>query len=147
MKKTKKGLALGLALLMTLSICSAALATPEQKTVEGQGDYFVTGESYPTAIQMAGYNSRDKILYTNFDLETTKTVEVEETAEFKYFIEVFNNNGEVLGTAGSFAEPEAKSGNAGENTATVTNKEVVLAPDDLTAGYRSVITVKEVDIE
>ena len=54
-----------LTLVFVLSIGSIALANPvpEQKTVEGQGDYFVTGEAFPTSIQMAGCNVRDAEIY------------------------------------------------------------------------------------
>lgn len=144
MKRVTKVLVLAVALILSLSICSIVLATTT--TVEGQGNYFVTGESYPTSIQMAGYNSRDKKLYMNLDLKTTKTVGSTQTASFHYFIEVFDGGGGVLGTAGSFDIPETVSGIAGADTATVTNKEVVLA-NVLTAAYRTVITVKEVVVQ
>ena len=128
-------------------LSSFALAqTPAQLTVEGQGDYFVTGESYPTKIQVAGYDSRAKKLYLNFDLETTKTVEPTQTATFNYFVEVFNGSGTVLGTVGSYDQPQTASGSAGATTATVTNKEVGLS-SALTSAYRVVITVKEVTIQ
>lgn len=146
-KTLRRVVAVVAGLVFAASFAAVALAQgPAQYTVEGQGDYFVTGESYPARIQMAGYNSRDKKLYLNFDLETTKAVGTDQTATFKYFVEVFDGNGAVLGTVGSYDSPVTVAGSAGEDTATVTNKEAGLG-SPLTAAYRAVITVKEVTIQ
>jgi hypothetical protein len=142
--KNGKTLRRVVAVIVVLAFAASLGAVALAQTVEGQGDYFVTGESYPTSIQMAGYNSRDGKLYLNFDLETTKTVGTTQTATFKYFVEVFDGNGAVLGTVGSYDVPETAAGIAGATTATVTNKEVGLS--SFTAAYRTVITVKEVTI-
>jgi len=144
-KTLRRVVAVIVVLAFAASLGAVALAQPAQLTVEGQGDYFVTGESYPKSIQMAGYNSRDDKLYLNFGLETTKTVETTQTATFNYFVEVFDGNGAVLGTVGSYIAPLTAAGSAGVKTATVTNKEVGLS--SLTAAYRTVITVKEVTIQ
>lgn len=142
--KNGKTLRRVVAVIVVLAFAASLGAVALAQTVEGQGDYFVTGESYPTSIQMAGYNSRDGKLYLNFGLETTKTVGGTQTATFKYFVEVFDGAGGVLGTVGSYDAPETVAGGTGATTATVTNKEVGLS--SLTAAYRVVITVKEVTI-
>lgn len=143
--RVKRLPALLLTVFFILALAGSALAQPAQITVEGQGDYFVTGESYPTSIQMAGYNSRDDKLYMTFELETTKAVDVAEVATFGYFIEVFDGDGEEIGNAGTYAAPETVAGAAGAQTASVTNEEIDIAPA-LTAAFRAVITVKEVTI-
>lgn len=147
-RKTRWVAAVMVALVFAAGLSSFALAqtSPAQLIVEGQGDYFVTGESYPTRIQMAGYSSRDNKLYLNFDLETTKSGTGRAT--FKYFVEVFDGDGAVLGTVGSYNVPvEASGTEQNPKTATVTNKEVDLGSNSLTAAYRVVITVKEVTIQ
>lgn len=113
--------------------------------MEGRANYFVAGESYPTKVQVAGYDSRDNKLYFNFDLETTKTVGSTQTATFSYFVEVFDGGGAVLGTVGSYGTPETVAGSTGAKTATVTNKEVGLT-GPLTAAYGAIVTVKEVTL-
>lgn len=138
------GIIVGVVFAASLSVL--AFAQPAQYTVEGQGDYFVTGESYPTRIQLAGYNSRDQKLYLNFDLETTKTVGATQTATFNYFVEVFDGNGVALGTVGSYNAPVTAASSTGAKTTTVANKEVSLG-SDLTVAYRVVITVKDVIIQ
>lgn len=142
--KNGKTLRRVVAVIVLLAFAASLGAVALAQTVEGQGDYFVTGESYPTSIQMAGYSSRDKKLYLNFGLKTDKTVGAGQIATFNYFVEVFDGNGAVLGTVGSYDVPVTAGGSAGATTATVTNKEVVLS--SLTAAYRTVITVKEVTI-
>lgn len=137
-----------LPLLVALSVlawfASAALAEPAQITVEGQGDYFVTGESYPVMIQVAGYNSRDNIYYLTFILKTTKTVEPGQTATFNYFIEVFDGTGTELGSAGSLDTPLQVAAGVGADEVVIKNQALVLT--GLPAGYRVVITVKAVNI-
>lgn len=39
-----------------------------KETIEGTSNYYVTGESYASNIQLAGYNFRDKNFYTKLIL-------------------------------------------------------------------------------
>lgn len=107
--------------------------------MEGQGYLFVTGESFPTLIQVAGYNSRDRQLYLNIDFETTKTVNANQTATFRYVVEVFDMNSNVIGNLKTSVQ-----GGAGAQTASVRSLPVSIAPP-LPAHYR-VVTVTSVEV-
>ncbi len=121
-------------------------AEPINITVEGEGNYFVTGESYPTMIQIAGYNSRDNKLYINSDFVTNKTVEAAEAATFNYYIEIFNGLGTELGNLGSYDVPDEAIAAVGETTVSIVNEEISLT-SPLTAENRTVITIKSVIIQ
>ena len=124
-KKLVYKLGLALSLMLTFNIATIVLAAPAQTTVEGEGTHFVTGESFPSKLQVSGYNSRDTKLYLNIELTTTKPV-TGKTPTFNYFIDVFDNNGAVLGSAGNITTPETKAGTSGVSTVNVINKEVIL---------------------
>lgn len=148
--KSKKGIlkvVLATAIAMSLILLNSLIlySQPSNMTIEGEDSYFVTGESYPTTIQVAGYNSRDNLLYINSDFETTKTVQAGETATFSYYIEVFDSSGAELGTLGSYATPETVPAAVGATTVSVTNEAVTLT-GALTAGNRTIVTIKGVAI-
>lgn len=133
---------------LTLSLMipfSTYAADPEEVTVEGIGNYFVTGESYPTDITFSGYNSRDTLLYTNIAFETTKTVDAGKVATFSYYVEVYDTNGALIGGVGNATTPETVAGAAGATTASVANKLLTLT-SALTAQYKVVVIVTSVAI-
>jgi hypothetical protein len=123
-----------------LTIGTTAFAALYNETVEGNSTYFSTGESYPSAIQMAGYNSRDKKLFVNLTLETTKNVT--NGADFTYGLDVFNGSSSSLLTS-PFSATVSNSGNA--TTATDSNKTITLN-SPLTAAHRIVVTVTNVTL-
>lgn len=145
----KRPLKLTLAIIsLTVLLLTSTLITfaqPAEQTVEGSGNYFVTGESYPTQIRLVGYNSRDNKLYLNLQLETTKTVATGQVVTFNYFVDIFNDSAVALGNLGSYDTPEQISGSAGQQTVSVTNKEITLS-GNLTAEYRIVAQVKSTTI-
>lgn len=100
----------------------------------------VTGESYPTCIQIAGYDSRAKKLYLNIVRKTIRTIPENKKPKFDYFVEVFGGVGVALGTKGSYTSLEKVTEAVNTNTATVTNLDVLL-PTGLTAAYHVVVTV------
>ena len=135
-----------LVILITFaSIFLAFAEPPEQKTVEGQGYYYITGESYPTTIAITGYNSRDKIMYVNVELETTKSIPVNNVADFYYLIEVYDPMSILMGSVGSHDIPMKKSAVIGEKTVQIPNHVINLSMP-LPAQNRIVVTVTEVDI-
>lgn len=113
--------------------------------VEGEGVYVITGESYPTLIQVAGYNIRDKELYINYNLETTKNVNAGEVATFNYFLEIFDDTSSLIGTDGTLASPITIDAQRGEQSVSITDENISLSKS-LTREYRIVITVKRIDI-
>lgn len=120
-------------------------AEPYNVTIEGQGNNFVTGESYAEDITFTGFNVRDSKYYINYDLVTEKAVTT--TADFDYFIELYNDSSSLIGNDGSYAAPTTGTTTEGadSDTLSVTNKEITLT-DTLTAEYRLIITVKSVTI-
>ena len=144
LRKLVHKLILALSLVLTFNFATTALAAPAQNTVEGEGTHFVTGESFPSKLQVSGYNSRDNKLYLNIDLTTTKSV-IGKTPTFNYYIDVFDNNGVLLGNAGNTTIPESKIGTSGVSTESVLNKEVILS-SSLTAAYQAVVTVDHVEL-
>lgn len=134
------------ALAASLIIPTVAFAAdPESTTVEGVGNYYVTGESYPTVITLAGYNSRDKEMYNNLTFETTKTVTAGQTATFNYYVEIFDAAGNKIGNVGTETTPETVAGAAGATTASVNNKEITLSAS-LTSQFKIVAIVTSVTI-
>ncbi|HEY8805305.1 MAG TPA: ice-binding family protein [Clostridium sp.] len=115
------------------------------KTVEGFSYYFVTGESYASNIQFAGYNSRDKKVYTNLTAETTKTVAAGKVATFDYEINVFDGTSKLLGNLGSYGTPQTIEVAAGSQTVKENNQVVTLS-SPLTAQFREVVTIDSVTI-
>lgn len=122
-----------------------ALADPAATTVDGVGNYYVTGDAYPSSIAITGYNSRETNLYTNITFTTTETIGPTQTPTFHYYISIYDGNGDILGSYGSEASPIAAIGNEGQASKTVTNLMVSLT-DDLTAQFRVVVIVTSIDI-
>lgn len=133
-----------LSLTMILPL-TAYSAEPADTTVEGVGNYFVTGESYPTIITLTGYNSRDKIMYNNLTMETTKLVNAGSTATFHYYIEVYDADGGLIGNTGTAAVPETVTGADGATSVVIGNKAISLS-GILTSQFKVVVTVTEVTI-
>jgi hypothetical protein len=128
---------------ITLALPFEAYATNDT-TVEGQSTHFSTGESYANNVILTGYNSRDKKLYLNYDLVTTRTVAAGEVATFNYNIKVFNNLSSEIGSYASDAgSPESTT--AGANTLGVTNREITLSAA-LPDSFRVIITVNSVSV-
>lgn len=132
-----------IALLFTQTLLAAA--EPEKKTVEGQGYYFNTGQSYPTSISIIGYNSRDNILYINTELETSRVVSPIETATFNYIIEIYNDAGALLGNAGDFTIPIVQPAALGANTVQILKRNINMTLP-LTAQNSVVITIESVNV-
>lgn len=128
-------------LLSTITIAGAA---PCNETVEGEGNHFVTGGAYPADIYVTGYDVTNNKLYVNFTLETTTSVDVAETATFNYYVEIFDDSASNIGNDGTYESSSTVAGNAGDESKTVTNKEISVGT--LTAEYRLLITVKSVSI-
>lgn len=124
----------------------ALAGDPAQQYAEGVGNYFVTGESYPTSIIIAGYNARDQKLYLNLEFETTKNtivpVEPTETVTFNYYVQVLDGQGVLLGNIGTDAAPTTTEA-TGQATAEAINKEISLT-SSLTTQFRTVVTVQSV---
>lgn len=120
-------------------------AEPYNVTIEGEGNSFVTGESYAEDIIFTGYNVRDDKYYLNYDLVTEKTVTT--TADFNYYIEIYNDSSSLIGNDGSYEVPTTGTTTEGadSDTLSVTNKEIELS-GALTAEHRVTITVKSVEI-
>ncbi|TYO96466.1 hypothetical protein [Desulfallas thermosapovorans] len=144
MKKPKYLLVLITTLMLLFASVSGVWAQdPAQNSYEGEGFHFISGESFPTAIQVAGYDQKTKRYYLNYTLHTTKDVGVSETATFSYVIEVFDENGAQIGNLGTFDTPETATGEVGSSDASVENSEITIADPGLPAAYRVVITIVE----
>lgn len=113
-------------------------AEPGNVTVEGEGNHYVTGESYPSQITFVGYDVYNKKYYLNYTLQTTKA-----NANIDYFIQLFDENGASLindtTETGTYAAPLTGALTAQELA--VTRKEVTLN-NPLTAKYSLNISVK-----
>jgi len=103
------------ALMLILAPASVTWAQdePAQNSYEGEGFHFISGESFPTDIQAAGYDQKNRTYYLNYTLHTTKVVNPGSTAIFNYVIEVFDDNGATIGSLGSFEEPQQVVGEDG----------------------------------
>lgn len=110
--------------------------------IEGEGFHSSTGESYPTSLQIQGYNSKAGELYISTTLYTSKSVQVSQKITFSYYIDVFNNAGEKVGSYGTEANPRTSTGS---NSLKVDNLKIPIALP-LTNEYRIVITIKSADI-
>lgn len=122
-----------------------AAGTPFNQTVEGSSNYFVTGESFATNIQLAGYNSQDQKFYTNLTAETTKIIAAGGVATFNYDINVFDGTSISIGNLGSYAIPQTIVAAADSQTVQANNKVVTLA-SPLTAQFTTVVTIDSVTI-
>ncbi|MDK2887919.1 MAG: hypothetical protein PWP72_797 [Thermoanaerobacter sp.] len=144
MRKRKFLLAFVAALMLLLSSVPGVWAQePVQNSYEGEGFHYVSGESFPTAIQVTGYDQKTRNYYLNYTLHTTKTVDAAQTVTFNYVIEVFDANGVQIGNLGTFDVPETASGDVGSTDATVKNSEITINDPGLPAAYRVVITITE----
>lgn len=113
---------------------------PEETILEGTGEMIITGESYPSNIQIAGYNSRDNMLFINFTLETVKSVNGDQRVTFSYYIEVFNSSSIMIGNLGTLESPIMSIGSLGSKITTVNDKKITLL-NGLTEEHRVVINV------
>lgn len=146
MKKKNKFFVIILSMFLVAFInFTNANAAPYNVTIEGEGNSFVTGESYAEDIIFTGYNVRDDKYYLNYDLVTEKAVTT--TADFDYYIEIYNDSSSLIGNDGSYDTPTTGTTTEGANadTLSVANKEISLT-DTLTAEHRLTITVKSVTI-
>jgi len=137
----------GVILLLSV-IFNATIAfadTPFNQTVEGNSNYIVTGESYASNIQLAGYDSTNNKFYTNLTAETTKTISVGGVATFNYEINVFDGTSTPLGSLGSYATPQTIVAAADSPTVQANNKIVTLS-SPLTAKFTTVVTIDSVTI-
>lgn len=113
---------------------------PEETILEGTGEMIITGESYPSNIQIAGYNSRDNMLFINFTLETVKSVNGGQRVTFSYYIEVFNSSSIMIGNLGTLESPIMSIGSLGSKITTVNDEKITLL-NGLTEEHRVVINV------
>ena len=127
-------------LLLIATTSSVKAAAPDNKTVEGEGNHFVTGKSYPSAITVVGYDVTNSKYYLNFTLTSENLT----APKIIYFIDIFDKDGNPIGNIGDYGTPEKANLTAG--TSNITNKEVSLNTD-LTAQYSLIITVKSVGTE
>lgn len=111
--------------------------------IEGLGSYNVTGNAYPSEIKMCGFNFKENLLYINFNLETEYSILSNQRATFDYFVEVFDNLGDLLGNNGSIDNPDTAQGSLGNQSVFLQNESIFLT-SPLPAQYRIVITVVEV---
>lgn len=112
----------------------------EETILEGTGEMIITGESYPSNIQIAGYSSRDNMLFINFTLETVKIVTEGQRVTFSYYIEVFNSSSIMIGNLGTLESPIMSIGSLGSEIAVVNDEKITLL-NRLTEEYRVVINV------
>jgi len=124
---------------------SNAMIIKAVEEVEGQGIYITTGESYPTRIQVVGYNSKDRELYLNVDLTTFRPVGSSDNVKFHYFIEIFDGDGNMIGHLGSISSPLSEMSSTGSNSLTIKNSATTL-DTSLPSDYSIVVTVESVDI-
>ncbi|MGR6836840.1 hypothetical protein [Syntrophomonas erecta] len=144
MGKLKFLIVLVAALMLLFTSASGIWAqAPAQNSYEGEGFHYISGESFPTDIQVAGYDQKTLKYYLNYTLHTTKTVEAAETATFSYVIEAFNDSGVQIGNLGTFDVPETAAGDTGSTDASVKNSEITIDSPGLPAAYRIVITISE----
>ena len=122
MKILIRMLAVVILLLPVIFGTTKALAVPFNQTVEGSSNYLVTGESYASNIQLAGYDSTNNKFYTNLTAETTKTISAGGVATFNYEINVFDGTSTPLGNLGSYATPQTIVAAADSQTVQANNK-------------------------
>jgi hypothetical protein len=112
--------------------------------IEGLYNYTATGNSYPTKIELAGYNTKDRQLYINSTLYTKKSV-VGKTATFHYFIKVYDGNSNTIGNLGDISTP--LSINASPSSSEVDLNNVVISINqDFPSAFKIVVIVKSVNI-
>ncbi|OEF97367.1 hypothetical protein [Desulfuribacillus alkaliarsenatis] len=147
MKRTYKlciAALIGIVVFATVFGQTYTKATPFNETVEGAGNYFILGTSYPTSIQIAGYDARADMIYLNFRLETTKSIGINETPTFYYFVEIFDNESRLLANLGSFSDlEEAPAYEAGNDFVSLEHINLQLS-SPLTTSYRVVVTVESI---
>jgi hypothetical protein len=136
------------ALMLILAPASVTWAQdePAQNSYEGEGFHFISGESFPTDIQVAGYDQKNRTYYLNYTLHTTKVVNPGSTATFNYVIEVFDDNGATIGSLGSFEEPQQVVGEDGSTDAVVENSDITIDEPGLPAAYRVVVTITDTQV-
>jgi len=141
------GVASVIFLLSVIFNTTTALAAdiPFNQTVEGNSNYIVTGESYATNIQLAGYDSKTNKFYTNLTAETTKTIAAGGVATFNYEINVFDGTSTPIGNLGSYLLPETIVAAADSKSVQATNKTVTLS-SPLTAKFATVVTIDSTTI-
>lgn len=126
-------------------ITSNTLVIKATMEIEGQGNYTVTGNSYPTQIQKSGFDVRSGTMYLNIELETNYTVGSSERATFYYFIEIFNGTGELIGNWGSIVSPKQVTGDLNSQISELKNI-AISVPTNLPAENRTVVTIESVNI-
>jgi hypothetical protein len=126
------------------NLTSNSITVKAMNTIEGTQGYNATGTSFPTIIEMAGYNIREKKLYINSTLHTEKDV-TGKTATFYYFIKVYDELSNTIGNLGDISNPIAVTANFGSTDVDLKNINLLLT-QDLPAAYRIVIVIKSVAI-
>jgi hypothetical protein len=126
------------------SASSNTMTIQAAQEIEGLTNYTSTGTSYPTVIEMSGYNTRAQKLYVNSTLHTENDV-TGKTATFYYFIKVYDGNGNTLGNLGDLNTPLSVTGNAGEKGVDIRNLEIPLS-QGLTSSFRIVVIIKSVNV-
>lgn len=117
----------------------------QSDSIEGQGFFFVSGESYPDNINITGYNSRSRDFYFSIRLMTTKSVSASQIAYFYYYIEIFNQAGTKIGEYGNYDTPQVLLSSNGNQVALKINEKIQIA-EELNEQYRIVVTVKNVSV-
>ncbi|RBP40272.1 hypothetical protein [Garciella nitratireducens] len=144
MKKRKILVSLSILIAFLLLTIPTVGAQPAQNSYEGEGFHTVTGESYPTNINVSGYDVKAGEYHLNFALETTKTVGADQAVTFSYVVEAFDGEGNSIGNLGTFDTPQTVAGDTAATTATI--EDAVMNISSLPAGYRLVVTVTETAI-
>ena len=127
------------------SIISNNLTISPAIPLDGYINYYATGQSYPTAVEISGYNMINKTLYLNSNLVTTRTVSSNQKVTFYFYTNIFDGNGISLGSNGSYSNPNSITGAVSQNNANVINKQIALN-SLLTTAYRITIVVTSVSI-
>lgn len=109
--------------------------------IEGYGSFAVSGHSYPSKIEMTGYQARSRELHLSTTLQTELNV-TGKTAIFHYFITVFDSQGDEIGSLGDYTSPLAASAPTGVNRLEINHLSIPLAVD-LPNLYRIVVTVSK----
>ncbi|MCA1031199.1 lamin tail domain-containing protein [Bacillus timonensis] len=126
------------------NITSNKIPVSSNEELEGVQNYVTTGTSYPTLIEMTGYNSRDRILYLNSTLRTNLDV-TGKTATFHYVIKIYDGNSNTIGEFGNLSSPYSETAQAGASEVQLKNIQVSLS-QGLPAAYRIVVVVESVDL-
>ncbi|WP_409252677.1 lamin tail domain-containing protein [Bacillus sp. SCS-153A] len=131
-------------LVGTGNLTSNKMVVQAIEELEGLQTYVSTGTSYPTLIEMTGYNTRDKKLHLNSTLHTQVDV-TGKTATFHYFIKVYDGESNTIGKMGDLTTPVSITAAPGANNVELNNIEVLLS-QGLPAAYRIVIVVERVEL-